>query len=322
MKNTILIVEDDDYINNMIFDAMKLAGYECVQAFSGTEGILRVQNGGIDLVLLDLMLPGKTGEEVIKEIKKICDVPVIVVSAKDSVDSKIELLRLGADDYLTKPFDIKELEVRIEVRLRRHLEKMERSGSDSVDILKDSINNQDYIENSSQCDNFNQNRNELNNSNQSKNKNCNPNNTESNNQNNNQNNNRANNPDNNSHDCSNIDPNGCINNDKNFDRTKENSSSSIFYKEIELNPEDYYVRINNNKLDLTKHEFRILELLIKNPGRAFSKQAIYDYAWDDMYLGEDKTINVHISNLRKKIKCFTDTEYIDTIWGIGFKLAE
>ncbi|MCR5322241.1 MAG: response regulator transcription factor [Lachnospiraceae bacterium] len=250
MKRTILIVEDDNYINNMIFDAMNLAGYECIQAFSGTEGILRVQNGGVDMVLLDLMLPGKPGEEVIKDIKKICDIPVIVVSAKDSVDSKIELLRLGADDYLTKPFDIKELEVRIEVRLRRHLEKM--SLSDKNDNAPPALKNAETEKN----------------------------------------------------------------------RSNDPGASSIIYKEMELNPGGFYVKVNNNQLDLTKHEFRILELLIKNPGRAFSKQAIYDYAWDDIYLGEDKTINVHISNIRKKIKCFTETEYIDTVWGIGFKLAD
>lgn len=243
MKQTILIVEDDNYINDMINDALKLAGYECIQAFSGTEGLLYVRGGGIDLVLLDLMLPGKPGEEVIKDIKRISDIPVIVVSAKDSVDSKIELLRLGADDYLTKPFDIKELEVRIEIRLRRHFDKG-RLSADNDNIA-------------------------------------------------------------------------AIPEDNDTDK-----GASLFYKEIELNTESYYVKINNEKLDLTKHEFRILELLIKNPGKAFSKQAIYDYAWDDIYLGEDKTINVHISNIRKKIKCYTNTEYIDTVWGIGFKLAE
>ena len=123
MKSTILIVEDDSYINNMIRDALELAGYKCIQAFSGTEGILRVENGGIDLAILDLMLPGMNGEDVIKKVKQLSDIPVIVVSAKDNVDSKIELLRPGADDYITKPFDIKELEVRVEIRLRRYLEQ-------------------------------------------------------------------------------------------------------------------------------------------------------------------------------------------------------
>ncbi|MCR5768428.1 MAG: response regulator transcription factor [Lachnospiraceae bacterium] len=253
MKSAILIVEDDDLINNMIKEALELAGYSCLQAFSGTEGLLHVKNGGIDLVILDLMLPGMNGENVIKEIKNISDIPVIVVSAKDSIDSKIELLRLGADDYLTKPFDIKELEVRVEVRLRRHLENSRMN----IDETKEDKTTVSDVETS-------------------------------------------------------------------FNRSEDdrNASHTIVFKELEMNPDHYSVKINGNPVDLTRHEFRILELLLKNPGKAFSKQAIYDYAWDDIYLGEDKTINVHISNIRKKLKNHTDTEFIDTVWGIGFKLAE
>ena len=89
-----------------------------------------------------------------------------------------------------------------------------------------------------------------------------------------------------------------------------------------MNPDDFTVRVNENLLELTKHEFRILELLMKNPDRAFSKQAIYDFAWDDIYVGEDNTINVHVSNIRKKIKKYSDVDYIDTVWGIGFKLKK
>ena len=96
----------------------------------------------------------------------------------------------------------------------------------------------------------------------------------------------------------------------------------IEYKEIQLNPDNYSVTVNGNSLELTKHEFRILELLLKNPDRAFSKQQIYDFAWEDTYLGEDNTVNVHVSNLRKKIKKYTDREYIETVWGIGFKLKK
>ena len=247
MTPTILIVEDDNMINNLIKEALENSDYKCIQAFSGTEGLLLIKTEKIDLVILDLMLPGKTGEEVIKEIKDSKNIPVIVVSAKDSIDSKVELLRSGADDYLTKPFDIKELEVRVEVRLRKYHEM---NGSDGE-------TGRDGSDNGTRT---------------------------------------------------------------NASASEDNSIHSIYYKELELNPVDYYVKVNGNLLDLTKHEFRILELLVKNPSRAFSKQAIYDYAWDDVYIGEDKTINVHVSNIRKKLKAYTDTEYIDTVWGIGFKL--
>ena len=120
MASTILIVEDDDLINNMIKEALEKEGFNCLQAFSGTEGVLLAKTENIDLVILDLMLPGKPGEEVIKEIKNLKNIPVIIVSAKDGIDSKIVLLRSGADDYLTKPFDIRELEVRVEVCLRKY----------------------------------------------------------------------------------------------------------------------------------------------------------------------------------------------------------
>ncbi len=244
MKSIILIIEDDDMINNMIKEAMENEGYSCIQAFSGTEGILLAKAENIDLVILDLMLPGKSGEEVIKEIKSLKSIPVIIVSAKDGIDSKVELLRSGADDYLTKPFDIRELEARVEVSLRKYnlLEhndagKLKKTAAEG-DLGADSL---DHI---------------------------------------------------------------------------------IKFQEIQLNPDNYMVTVNENKLDLTKHEFRILELLMKNPNRAFSKQQIYDFAWDDTYLGEDNTVNVHVSNIRKKIKKYTDVEYIETVWGIGFKLKK
>lgn len=234
MGAKILIVEDDNYINNMIKDALELAGYDCIQAFSGTEGLLLLKESP-ELVILDLMLPGKSGDEVIKQIKAERDIPVIVVSAKDSVDSKIELLRLGADDYLTKPFDIKELEVRVEVRLRRYRESHPDNAAQTAG--------------SAPAD-----------------------------------------------------------------------AGIITFKEIKMNPACFSLTVNDAPIELTKHEFRILELLVKNPARAFTKQSIYEYVWDDSYLGEDKTINVHISNIRKKLKAATATDYIETVWGIGFKL--
>ena len=174
-----------------------------------------------------------TREEVIKQIKAERDIPVIVVSAKDSVDSKIELLRLGADDYLTKPFDIKELEVRVEVRLRRYRE------AHTADAAQGAAGSDTDV---------------------------------------------------------------------------------ITFKELKMNPACFSLKVNDIPVELTKHEFRILELLVKNPARAFTKQSIYEYVWDDSYLGEDKTINVHISNIRKKLKAVTTTDYIETVWGIGFKL--
>lgn len=225
----ILIIEDNDEINNMIRDYFTMNGYSCNQAFSGTEALMLAKAKTPDVIIMDLMLPGKSGEALLPELKSFCPAPVIVLSAKDSIDSKVDLLTSGAVDYMTKPFDLKELEARILIQLRR---------------------------------------------------------------------------------TSNDAPVSALSNDL------------IKYKEIEISPKMHSIRVNGQSLDLTMHEFAILELLIKNPGRAFSKQAIYDYAWNNDYMGEDKTINVHIGNIRKKLKTLTDTEYIDTVWGIGFKLHE
>ncbi|MBE6844432.1 MAG: response regulator transcription factor [Ruminococcus sp.] len=220
----ILIIEDDTYINNLIFKALTKEGYSCRQAFSGTEGLLYAKSEEFSLVVLDLMLPGINGEQLLPKLKNELDIPVIVLSAKDSLDSKIDLLNAGAEDYMTKPFEIEELIARIGVQLRRSL--------------------------------------------------------------------------------------GAKN-------TKQ-----LSHKKLVLNLEEMSAEINGNIISFTKHEYKILELLIGNPNRVFTKQDIYDYAWEDIYIGEDKTVNMHISNIRKKLKAVTDEEYIETVWGIGFKLSK
>ncbi|MDE7432673.1 MAG: response regulator transcription factor [Lachnospiraceae bacterium] len=221
----ILIIEDDVNINNLIREALGKQGYECTQAFSGSEALLVFNTQPYDLVILDLMLPGVTGEEVLGEIRKSKNIPVIVVSAKDELDAKVDLLSMGADDYLTKPFEIKELEARVQVWLRRT--KSVPSGVNNV----------------------------------------------------------------------------------------------ITHGEVVLNRENYEVKVNDTPVSFTRQEFKILELLLTHPNKVFTKQDIYDYAWEEYYAGVDKTINVHISNIRSKIKKYSDKEYIETVWGIGFKAA-
>ncbi len=222
----ILIVEDDNDINSLVKETLAQAGHDCVQAYSGTEGLLYAKAEDFSLILLDLMLPGISGEELLKEIKKLKNIPVIVMSAKDSIDTKIELLITGAEDYITKPFDIKELQARVSVQLRR------------------------------------------------------------------------------------------------FSPEGSPSTERLSFEELTLDSVSMTVFVKDNALELTKHEYKIMELFLKNPDKVFSKQSIYDYAWDDYYIGEDKTINVHISNIRKKLKAYSDKEYIETVWGIGFKLKK
>ena len=118
MKN-ILIIEDDTDINNLICEALTKSGYSCTQAFSGTEGLLYIEKDSFALVLLDLMLPGKNGQSLLPIIKQKQEIPVIVISARDSLDSKVSLLTSGAEDYITKPFEIQELIARVGVQIRR-----------------------------------------------------------------------------------------------------------------------------------------------------------------------------------------------------------
>lgn len=120
----ILIVEDDTNINNLLREALSKEGYSCEQAFSGTEAkmLLNMQKHGYALVLLDLMLPGISGEAVLEEIRKKGNLPVIVLTAKDSLDEKVEVLTSGADDYITKPFNPLELVARVKSHLRRYMQ--------------------------------------------------------------------------------------------------------------------------------------------------------------------------------------------------------
>lgn len=224
MNKTILIIEDDPEINDMLRILLGQNSYRTISAYSGTEGIL-AHNSEINLILLDLMLPGKRGEEIIGELKKKHNVPVIVMSAIHDVDKKVDMFSLGAEDYITKPFHNDELLARIAVRLRMN--------------------------------------------------------------------------------------------------TNSGKSENLKYKDIELNTEDFSVICNGVEIELSKHEFALLEMLMENPKRTCTKSMIYDTVWDYENSADDNTLNVHISKLRKKLKkCNPDEEYIETVWGIGYRLKK
>lgn len=220
----ILLVEDDTDINNLT--AKYLAGKDCQveQAFSGTEGRLLWQMKEFDLILLDLMLPGLSGEALIREIRAVSQTPVIVLTARSSLDDKVELLSSGADDYLTKPFELEELWVRIQVQLR-HM---------------------------------------------------------------------------------------------GLDR----NSRQVTYGDWSIDSSEMILRTAGQPVELTRHELGIVELLMRHPKKVFTRQEIYEAVWEqDAYI-EDKTINVHVSNIRAKLRAAGAPDYIQTIWGIGFKLSE
>ena len=176
------------------------------------------------------MMPGMTGEELTAKIRETSKIPIIITSAKSELDSRVNLLSTGADDYLVKPFEVKELIARVEVQLRHLSAAPEQASGGEDDILT--------------------------------------------------------------------------------------------FKDMELNRSTFEVKVKGTEIQLTRQEYKILELFMLHPTKVFSKQDIFEYAWDEYYIGEDKTINVHISNIRTKIKKITDDEYIDTVWGIGFRLAK
>ena len=251
----ILIVEDDININNLLYEVLTKSGYECEQAFSGTEAklLLNMKENAYTLVLLDLMLPGASGEDVLKEIRKKGKLPVIVLTAKDSIDDKIGVLTDGADDYITKPFEIREVLARIQVQLR-HIEAETKSEAEVETEAETQVETEDKTKAGIQ---------------------------------------------------------------------KGQGSGRLEFRDMVLTRSTFEVSIGGRVLPkITKQEFAILELLLKNPKQVFSKEDIFEYAWDEPYMGETKTLDVHISNIRKKIKTVTPDEYIETIWGIGYRLHE
>lgn len=225
-KKNILIIEDDDDINGMICTLLKLNGYNALSAFSGTEGLL-VFNDDVDLVLLDIMLPGKSGGELIREIKTRKQVPVIIMSAIHEIDKKVEMFKLGADDYVTKPFHGEELLARIELQLR-HASRF---------------------------------------------------------------------------------------------APAERGGKILCHRDITVDTAVHKASCCGEELSLTHHEFDLLVLFVKNPGRIFTKNNLFELVWGDEYIEDENTINVHISRLRSKLKkCSPDEDYIETVWSVGYKM--
>ena len=135
IKRKILVIEDDADINKLLVYILNNAGYEAVSAYSGSEAMLRFGMEEYDLVLMDLMLPGMSGEEVLEELRKTSGAPVIVISARTTLEDKVSLLKMGADDYITKPFEKEEVLARIEARLRGR-ERIVTENKVSEDIMQ------------------------------------------------------------------------------------------------------------------------------------------------------------------------------------------
>lgn len=216
---TIAIIDDDVYIGDMLCRVLEQEGYATLRAYSGTEALLLLKQKHPDLILLDLMLPGLSGEEV---LSKLSGIPVIVVSAKAGIDDKVALLLGGAVDYVTKPFDIRELLARIKIHLRT-------SASDAL-------------------------------------------------------------------------------------------TSRLTFDDLCLDMDSHEVMAGEVPVHLTKTEFAILKLLMQNSGQVITKSKILDLISEDTPDCMESSLKVHVSNLRGKLREATGKDYIEAVWGIGFKL--
>lgn len=149
---SILIVEDNKDINGILSESLRGEGYNTVSLYDGLTAVDTIKNGSFCMVLLDIMLPYISGDRILKEIRTFSSIPVIIISAKDMVDTKVDLLKLGADDYIVKPFDLKEVAARIESNIRRSaVEEEEKKNLIYKDIVMDtegnkvSVNNKEII---------------------------------------------------------------------------------------------------------------------------------------------------------------------------------
>lgn len=217
---TIAVIEDDQHIGNIIENALKKEGYGVLRAYSGTEALYLLSHNTPDLILLDLMLPGLAGEEI---LSKMDGIPVIVVSAKVGIDDKVNLLLSGAVDYVTKPFEIRELLARISVQFRKE--------------------------------------------------------------------------------------------------EKQSLISILKVDNLVLDLTSHEVTVNDTQVHLTKTEYAIFKLLMQNPNQVISKTVILERIFEDTPDCTDRSLKQHISNLRKKLRDAGDKEYIEAVWGIGFKIT-
>ena len=221
----ILIIADSADINALLAETLLSAGYETESAFEGISGQKAALSGRHDLIITDIMLPYISGDEILRKLRERSNIPVIVISAKDTVSTKIDLLKMGADDYITKPFDLGEVVARVENALRRS------GGFASSQTIQ------------------------------------------------------------------------------------------LRYKDIELDCSDMRVTVGGREVKCTAKETQILEMLLRNPDKVFTKANIYESVWHEDYLGDDNAVKTHISNLRSKLeKLSPGNQYIETVWGLGYRL--
>ena len=224
MANKLLIIDDDINICELLKIYLEKEGYEVKTASDGVEGITYFKIYDPDLVLLDIMLPRKDGWQVCREIHEIAPKPIIMISAKGEIFDKVLGLELGADDFLVKPFDMKELSARIKAVLRRYSAK---DTSEDDDVIK--------------------------------------------------------------------------------------------FDQIEISHQKYELKLRGKAIDIPPKELDLLYFLASNCNRVFTRDQLLDKVWGFDYLGDSRTVDVHVKRLREKLEGVSDKWTLKTVWGVGYK---
>jgi len=220
----LLIVDDDPNICDMLKLYFENEGYKVKTANDGVEGLAYFKIHEPDLVLLDIMMPKKDGWQVCREIREISPKPVIMITAKGEVFDKVLGLELGADDFIVKPFDMKELSARIKAVLRRY-----------------------------------------------------------------------------------------------SSHTKTNDDEVVKFENIEISLQKYELKLNSKAIDIPPKELELLYFLASNCNRVFTRDQLLDKVWGFDYLGDSRTVDVHVKRLREKLEGVSDKWTLKTVWGVGYK---
>ena len=224
METKLLIVDDDPNICDMLKLYFENEGYKIRTANDGVEGLNAFKVYNPDLVLLDIMMPKKDGWQVCREIREVSPKPVIMITAKGEVFDKVLGLELGADDFIVKPFDMKELSARIKAVLRRF----------------------------------------------------------------------------NAH-------------------SKTNDDEVVKFENIEISLQKYELKLHGKAIDIPPKELELLYFLASNCNRVFTRDQLLDKVWGFDYLGDSRTVDVHVKRLREKLEGGSDKWVLKTVWGVGYK---
>jgi DNA-binding response OmpR family regulator len=225
MAKKVLVVDDEKLIVKGIRFSLEQDGMEVDCAYDGEEALEKAKNTRYDIILLDVMLPKLTGFEVCQQIREFSDTPVVMLTAKGDDMDKILGLEYGADDYITKPFNILEVKARIKAIMRRT------AGKDN----------------------------------------------------------------------------------------KPAADKNVSDGDLQLNREERRVFIAGREIDLTAKEFEVLELLVTHPGKVYSRENLLRSVWGESYLGDARTVDVHVRRLREKIEENpSEPKYVLTRWGVGY----